>query len=67
MNTQLFDELIDSIKEAGQIHREEIRASREFVVNADDLPAVVEETRKIREVAPKLNRGGRRRVSGFRR
>jgi hypothetical protein len=31
MNKQLFDELIESIKEAGQIHRGEIRASREFV------------------------------------
>jgi hypothetical protein len=37
MNKQLFDELIDSIKEAGQIHRGEICASREFVVHAEDV------------------------------
>jgi hypothetical protein len=64
MKKQLFNELIASIKEAGQNHRGEIRASREFVVNADDLPDVVEDTRKTREAAPKIVRGGRRRVSG---
>jgi hypothetical protein len=37
MKKQLFDELIDSIKEAGQIHRGEIRASREFVAGTNDV------------------------------
>jgi hypothetical protein len=37
MNEQLFGELIDSIKEAGRIHRGEIRASREFVFDTNDV------------------------------
>jgi hypothetical protein len=37
MDKQLFDELIESIKEAGQIHRDEIRASREFVFDTNDV------------------------------
>lgn len=31
MNKRLFNELVESIKEAGRIHRGEIKASREFV------------------------------------
>jgi hypothetical protein len=34
---ELFKELVESIKEAGQIHRGEIRASREFVFDAHDV------------------------------
>jgi hypothetical protein len=37
MKKQLFDELVASIKEAGQIHRGEIRASREFVFDTNDV------------------------------
>jgi len=37
MKTQLFNELVDSIKEAGQVHRGEICASREFVLDAHDV------------------------------
>jgi hypothetical protein len=37
MKKQLFNELVESIKEAGQIHRGEIRASREFVFDAQDV------------------------------
>jgi len=40
MKKQLFDELIESIKEAGQIHRGEIQASREFVFDAQDVRAI---------------------------
>jgi hypothetical protein len=37
MKKRLFNELVDSIKEAGQIHRGEICASREFVLDAHDV------------------------------
>ena len=40
MKKQLFDELVESIKEAGQIHRGEIRPSREFVFDAQDVRAI---------------------------
>jgi hypothetical protein len=31
MKKQLFDDLVDSIKQAGKIHRREAKASRTFV------------------------------------
>jgi hypothetical protein len=37
MKKQLFNELVASIKEAGQIHRGEIQPSREFVFDAQDV------------------------------
>jgi len=40
MKKQLFDDLVESIKEAGQIHRGEIRPSREFVFGAQDVRAI---------------------------
>jgi len=39
MKKQLFNELVESIKEAGQIHRGKIRASREFDFDAHDVVA----------------------------
>jgi hypothetical protein len=51
MKKQLLIELIDSIKEAGQVHRGAIRASREFVVNAQDV-VVREELRKSESGTP---------------
>jgi hypothetical protein len=46
MKKQLFDELVESIKEAGKIHRGEIQASREFVFDAQDVRAIREKLRK---------------------
>lgn len=40
MKKQLFDELVESIKEAGQIHRGETRPSREFVFDPQDVRAI---------------------------
>jgi len=37
MKKELFKELVESVKEAGQIHRGEIRGSREFVFDAHDV------------------------------
>ena len=37
MKKRLFNELVDSIKEAGQIHRGDICPSREFVLDAHDV------------------------------
>jgi hypothetical protein len=36
----LFDELVESIKEAGRIHRGEISPSRKFVFEAMDIKAI---------------------------
>ncbi|MBV9067517.1 MAG: helix-turn-helix domain-containing protein [Acidobacteria bacterium] len=46
MKKQLFDELVESIKEAGQIHRGEIRPSREFAFEAQDVRAIREKLQK---------------------
>lgn len=42
MKKALFDELVGSIKEAGRIHRGEVKPSRTFVFEPEDV-------RKIRE------------------
>ena len=46
MNKRFFNELVDSIKEAGQIHRGEIKASREFVFEPEDVRTIRERLRK---------------------
>ena len=51
MKKQLFNELVESIKEAGQIHRGEIRASREFVCDVQDV-VVREELHKSESNTP---------------
>lgn len=42
MNKRLFNELVESIKEAGRIHRGEIKASREFVFEPEDVRTIRE-------------------------
>lgn len=42
MKKEMFDQLVASVKEAGKIHRGEIKASRTFVFEPEDV-------RKIRE------------------
>ena len=42
MKKEMFDQLVASVKEAGKIHRGEIKASRTFVFQPEDV-------RKIRE------------------
>jgi putative transcriptional regulator len=44
MNKQEFDDLIKSIREAGQIHRGEKKASRAFTFNPLDIKKIREET-----------------------
>jgi putative transcriptional regulator len=46
MNKQLFDELVESVKEAGEIHRGELQPSREFVVDAQDVRAIRQKLQK---------------------
>ena len=42
MKKEMFDQLVASVKEAGKIHRGELKASRTFVFEPEDV-------RKIRE------------------
>ena len=44
MANPLFDDLVESIKEAGQIRRGEVQASRRFTMNAMDVKKVREGT-----------------------
>jgi putative transcriptional regulator len=46
MKKRLFDDLVESIKEAGQIHRGEIRPSREFIFDAQDVRSIREKLQK---------------------
>jgi putative transcriptional regulator len=46
MKKELFNELVESIEEAGQIHRGEKRPSREFTFDAQDVRAVREKLHK---------------------
>jgi putative transcriptional regulator len=46
MKKELFNELVESIKEAGKIHRGEIRACREFTFQAQDVRAIREKLHK---------------------
>lgn len=46
MKKELFSELVESIKEAGKIHRGEIPPSREFTFDAQDVRAVREKLNK---------------------
>lgn len=46
MKKELFAELVESIKEAGKIHRGEIRPSREFVFDAQNVRAIREKLHK---------------------
>jgi putative transcriptional regulator len=46
MKKQLFDDLVASVKEAGSIHRGEVKASRTFVFQPQD----------VREIREKLNK-----------
>ena len=40
MKKELFEELVGSIKQAGKIHRGEMKPSREFVFEPDDVRAI---------------------------
>lgn len=44
MNKQSFDELIESVREAGKIHRGEKKASRVFSFNPLDVKKIREKT-----------------------
>jgi len=46
MKKQLFNELVTSIKEAGRIHRGEIRPSREFTFDPEDVRGIREKLHK---------------------
>lgn len=46
MKKQLFDELVDSIKEAGRIHRGESKPSRTFVFQPEDVRRIREKLHK---------------------
>ena len=40
MKKELFDELIESVKEAGKIHRGEMKPSREFIFEPEDVRTI---------------------------
>lgn len=46
MKKALFDELVESIKEAGRIHRGEAQASRTFVFEPEDVRQIREKLHK---------------------
>ena len=46
MKKELFAELVTSIKEAGKIHRGEIKASRTFVFQPEDVRQIREKLHK---------------------
>jgi len=46
MKKQVFDELVASIREAGEIHRGERRPSRTFVFEPDDVRQIREKLHK---------------------
>lgn len=46
MKKALFDELVDSIREAGRIHRGEAKASRTFVFEPEDVRQIREKLHK---------------------
>lgn len=46
MKKQMFEDLVSSIKEAGKIHRGEIKASRTFVFQPEDVRAIREKLHK---------------------
>jgi putative transcriptional regulator len=46
MKKKLFDELVESIKEAGKIHRGEMKAAREFIFDPEDVRAIREKLHK---------------------
>jgi hypothetical protein len=52
LKNQDFDELIESVREAGQILRGEAKPSRELTVAPEDVRAVRKNLRKIRPARP---------------
>jgi putative transcriptional regulator len=46
MKKQLFAELVESIREAGKIHRGEEKPSRRFVFSPDDVRSIREKLQK---------------------
>jgi len=46
MKNEFFDELVESIKEAGKIYRGEIKPSREFIFEPEDVRSIREKLHK---------------------
>jgi putative transcriptional regulator len=46
MKNEFFEELVESIREAGRIHRGEIKPSREFIFEAQDVRRIREKLHK---------------------
>lgn len=56
MKTQDFDELVDSVREAGRILRGEAKPSRELTVTPEDVTAIRNKLRKSKAVERALGR-----------
>jgi putative transcriptional regulator len=54
MKKELINDLVASIKEAGQIHRGERQASREFTFDPEDVRAIREKLHKAPQVVAKV-------------
>jgi putative transcriptional regulator len=61
MKKQLFNELVESIREAGKIHRGEKTPSRRFVFQPEDVRSVRETLEKSQSEIARVN-GGRSKV-----
>lgn len=46
MKKEMFDELLESVKQAGKIHKGEARPSREYVFKSQDVRAIREKLGK---------------------
>jgi len=46
MKKQLFAELVESVQQAGKIHRGEVRPSRKFVFKPEDVRSIREKLQK---------------------
>jgi hypothetical protein len=54
MKAQDFNELIESVREAGQILHGEAKPSREFVFTPEDARAIRRELRPVQKTRPRL-------------
>jgi putative transcriptional regulator len=60
MRKELFNDLVASIREAGKIHRGEMRASREFAFDPKDVRAIREKLHQSGENAASRMTGHRK-------
>ena len=67
MKKKLFDDLVESIKEAGKIHRGEMPPSRKFVFAPVDIKAIRKRLNKplVKEALRRASKNDRRSVGNL--